>query len=224
MPLPRNAFAFNEHSLNCCCSPVRDTTRMLGLLDDLRAWFLHEPKALVQELKKADDFDAVVQGMDRAKIDLLLISAVNRPSEFESATPRLGKNGVSCRGATVASIRNSFLVNWPTSCEHWNEPATTWAPDNGGGDVECRTCSTIDQFRTHCVAATVASGKSTTTPNSVKRIDKLNTSTQERPHVHFDDGSAVSIDGSWKHGGRPLSKAEEAWLSSIGWVTPVDDP
>ena len=42
----------------------------------------------------------------------------------------------------------------------------------------------------------------------------------EKPHIHFTDGSALNIDGTWKHGGRALTNAERDWLTSNGWKLP----
>ena len=39
----------------------------------------------------------------------------------------------------------------------------------------------------------------------------------EQTHVHFDDGSALNYDGTWKHGGRKLTKAEQEFLNNYDW-------
>ncbi|MBQ3613973.1 MAG: hypothetical protein II989_07755, partial [Bacteroidales bacterium] len=39
----------------------------------------------------------------------------------------------------------------------------------------------------------------------------------EQTHVHFDDGSALNYDGTWKHGGRELTKAEQEFLNNYDW-------
>jgi hypothetical protein len=42
----------------------------------------------------------------------------------------------------------------------------------------------------------------------------------EQTHVHFDDGSALNVDGSWKHGESDLSNAIKDWLQNNGWTLP----
>ena len=39
----------------------------------------------------------------------------------------------------------------------------------------------------------------------------------EQTHVHFDDGSTLNYDGTWKHGGRELTKAEQEFLNNYDW-------
>ena len=59
-------------------------------------------------------------------------------------------------------------------------------------------------------------------PKSVERVDTaMNPAAGEVPQVHFLDGSALNIDGCWKHSRRTLTAAEEAWLASVGWVLPT---
>jgi len=56
-------------------------------------------------------------------------------------------------------------------------------------------------------------------PEGVNRIDKPKIK-YEQPHIHFDDGSALNVDGSWKHGSSQLSSSILKWLESIGWESP----
>jgi RHS repeat-associated protein len=56
-------------------------------------------------------------------------------------------------------------------------------------------------------------------PGSVDRVDKARIP-YEKDQVHFKDGSALNHDGRWKHGGRPLTRAEADWLVSNGWSLP----
>jgi len=47
----------------------------------------------------------------------------------------------------------------------------------------------------------------------------------EQPHVHFSDGSALNIDGTWKHlptsgGTHVITNRERAWLVQNGWTIP----
>jgi hypothetical protein len=36
----------------------------------------------------------------------------------------------------------------------------------------------------------------------------------------IDDGSALNVDGTWKHGGRALTNVQKQWLTSNGWSLP----
>lgn len=221
MPHPTNGFAFNEHSLECCNSRVR-LELLFELLDEARAWYLHEAKPLVREIKNHPEFRSALATLDKDKAELLLISAVNRESEYGAASPKLSMASRSAKGATVAFQRNSFLVAWPCGCERWQPDESAWDSEPSSPSARCRNCSSVDQLRRHWVAATSIAVRLKGAPKSILRVDKMKTSTGERPHAHFRDGNAVSIDGAWKHGGRPLSPKEEEWLRSVGWVTPVD--
>jgi Pretoxin HINT domain len=53
-------------------------------------------------------------------------------------------------------------------------------------------------------------------PMTVERVD-TGKILGEQTHVHFTDGAALNLNGTWKHGGRPLSNAEIGWLRSFGW-------
>jgi hypothetical protein len=54
-------------------------------------------------------------------------------------------------------------------------------------------------------------------PRTVERID-LGKIKGEQTRVHLSDGSALNIDGTWKHGGRTMTNAEKDWLRSHGWL------
>jgi hypothetical protein len=56
-------------------------------------------------------------------------------------------------------------------------------------------------------------------PKSVDRVGKGRVP-GEKDNVHFDDGSALNNDGTWKHGGRPLTNPEKLWLTENGWKLP----
>jgi len=53
-------------------------------------------------------------------------------------------------------------------------------------------------------------------PKSVDRVDPAR-APFEQPNVHFKDGSCLNSDGTWKHGGRPLTNAEKNWLMKNNW-------
>jgi hypothetical protein len=59
-------------------------------------------------------------------------------------------------------------------------------------------------------------------PKGIVRVD-LGRVPNEQPHVHFADGSALNIDGTWKHGlGRP-GRAQRDWLAAQGWRFEASD-
>jgi hypothetical protein len=56
-------------------------------------------------------------------------------------------------------------------------------------------------------------------PAGMKRIDRPKVP-GEKLHAHLDNGSALNVDGTWKHGSGPLSKAQGKWLKKNGWTLP----
>jgi hypothetical protein len=56
-------------------------------------------------------------------------------------------------------------------------------------------------------------------PDSVESVDSPRFP-YEKPHIHFTDGSALNIDGTWKHGGRELTNPEKEWITANGWSLP----
>jgi len=42
----------------------------------------------------------------------------------------------------------------------------------------------------------------------------------EIPHVHFSNGAALYIDGTWKEGFKQLTNAEKEFLLQHGWILP----
>jgi RHS repeat-associated protein len=56
-------------------------------------------------------------------------------------------------------------------------------------------------------------------PRGIKRVDKGKVK-DEQDNVHFDDGSALNRDGTWKHGGRELTRAQREWLERGGFRAP----
>ena len=58
-------------------------------------------------------------------------------------------------------------------------------------------------------------------PKTVERVD-TGKILGEQTHVHFDDGSALNLDGTWKHGPEnggthTITNAEREWLLEHGW-------
>lgn len=57
-------------------------------------------------------------------------------------------------------------------------------------------------------------------PKSVIRFDKGKLEHNELPHIHFDEGSALFMNGEWKHGQKKLSNAEIKFLQKNGFKIP----
>lgn len=62
----------------------------------------------------------------------------------------------------------------------------------------------------------IDTGKS---PKTIIRVDKGKIF-GELDHIHFKDGSALNVDGTWKHGSKTLTNAETKFLQSNGWQLP----
>jgi len=56
-------------------------------------------------------------------------------------------------------------------------------------------------------------------PSTVKAVNR-GLVKGEQDHIHFKDGSALNRDGSWKHGGRELTRAEREWAELGGFKAP----
>jgi hypothetical protein len=56
-------------------------------------------------------------------------------------------------------------------------------------------------------------------PEGIIRIDTPKVP-HEQLHATFDDGSALNIDGTWKHGGLTITKRQAEWLVTNGWKLP----
>lgn len=59
-------------------------------------------------------------------------------------------------------------------------------------------------------------------PSEVDRVDRGNPSDpgDAEPHVHFNDGKALTQSGRWKHGAGEISRAVREWLEQHGWSAP----
>ncbi len=57
-----------------------------------------------------------------------------------------------------------------------------------------------------------------------RTIDRIDPACPERfdrfIHAHFKDGSALYINGEWKHGSKKLTNVEKEWLQENGWTLP----
>lgn len=50
--------------------------------------------------------------------------------------------------------------------------------------------------------------------------DAAKNSHTEIPHITFKDNAALNLDGTWKHGARPITNAEKKELKKLGWTLP----
>lgn len=221
MAHPENAYAFNEHSL-ACCETQQGCASLASLLDVARAWRLHESSPLVERLKVTPGFDDLKRSSRyRDKLVVLLDSAVNRQPLYKHAHERLRWPGAVARGMTVAHALGGFVLSWPCGCAWWKEELIEAASDLNSNLVSCRHVGSEEHLRLHWMRATKAAKQRTGRPKAVQRIDNAqNPAAGEVPQIHFKDGSALNIDGAWKHGSRVLNGAERDWLAQVGWVLP----
>jgi len=56
-------------------------------------------------------------------------------------------------------------------------------------------------------------------PKSIIRVDKWKIK-WEQDHVHFEDGSALNVDWTWKHWWKRLTNEEKKWLEKNWWILP----
>ena len=56
-------------------------------------------------------------------------------------------------------------------------------------------------------------------PAGLRRVDRGKIP-GEQTHIHLNDGSALNMDGTWKHGGTTLTNDQSKWLEANGWVIP----
>ena len=57
-------------------------------------------------------------------------------------------------------------------------------------------------------------------PKSINRFEKGGVYKGEKPHVHFNNVSALNIDGTWKEGFKILTNAEKEFLKNNGCIIP----
>lgn len=219
MSHPENAYSFNEHSLRCC-STQESCTAVVDLLNVARAWRLHEAAPLIAAMQNAEGFAELKRaGNYRDKLLVLIASGLNRPKVYANATDKLTWSGSAAYGLTVAHALGGFVVSWPCHCNVWIDTiSATRIAD--GTIVLCRNVGSESHLRTHWQSATRSAKRNQGRPASVLRIDAQNNSGGEVPQVHFVDGSALNIDGAWKHAARALNGQERTWLSAVGWVVP----
>jgi hypothetical protein len=234
MPHPEHCYAFNEHSspqrLERCCEGAVDARSVIEFLDFARAWRIHNSAPLVRALKADLLFSVLLNGPRRGKLQILLESAGNRrisPSLAnapEVVLPGDGPHGEEQRaiGLAQAIALGGWAISWPCGCMAWAS-ATLTVTTSGVNKklIECRHASSIDHLRQHWMAACRMAERSRRDLRSFLRVDNAqNTSGVEIPQIHFDDGTALNIDGTWKHGERVLNPREVRWLRAVGWIVP----
>ena len=58
-------------------------------------------------------------------------------------------------------------------------------------------------------------------PKGIERVDKGSQSViKEQPHIHFESGAALNINGRWKEGYTVLTRSQIEWLKKNGWQVP----
>lgn len=88
----------------------------------------------------------------------------------------------------------------------------------GGGGSPQRVARSYDAA-SHQRESDEHTGATRPAPRNITRVDKSKVK-GEQDNVHFKDGSALNRDGSWKHGGRELTRAERDWLEAGGFQAP----
>lgn len=217
---PPQAYAFNEHSLSCC-EDQASLLDALAVIDRARAWRLHEAGPLVTRIKGDEQLPDATRGKLRDKI-LLLLEAGNRESVASRKTPaHLSWNHYEAKGLSKADDLGGWAVSWPSNCGQFTELYVSAQLVSDDSTRVVRHVASIDHLLAHWQRCSKAAKKTAGRPASVQRVDNaLNASSGEVPQVHFKDGSALNIDGVWKHGDRALNASERAWLSTVGWVLP----
>lgn len=219
MPHPAAAYSFNELSISCCTLQVAPSD-LLALINRARAWRITEARPMVHRLRGDATFDELRRGRQRDKIALMLSSTVNSPGRtagdeivLVDDTPALGFSTVFERG--------SWALSWPCACGAWREPAVVVTAIADGEQRPCRHAASETHLFVHWREASRRAKRQRGRPKSVLRVDDAqNSSAVEIPQVHFDDESALNIDGTWKHGSRALNRREREWLTSVGWLLP----
>ena len=103
-----------------------------------------------------------------------------------------------------------------TACGETEECIGAIAGAWGGGGgrslgLSTRRVTSLNQMRMQ-----VTRGQA---PSTVKAVNR-GLVKGEQDHIHFKDGSALNRDGSWKHGGRELTRAEREWAELGGFKAP----
>ena len=211
------AYAFNEHSVECCDLKA-SLDALIQLVDRSRAWQLSNSGPLVNAMTKHDEYDDRSRGRHRTRFELLAYLAANDRSQPTVVCQWDGRPAI---GFSFALEKQGFAISWPCSCSTWTSGHVALTHPASEGSV-CRHVGSIDHLLKHWQVASRQARRTTGRPRSVLRVDNaLNPAAGEVPQIHFRDGSALNIDGTWKHGRpRRFTSAERVWLSSVGWVLP----
>lgn len=214
-----DAYAFNEHSVECCGLKA-SLDSLIQLIDRARAWQLSNSAPLVTVLTNHHEYSERSRGRYRSRFELLAFLAAN---ERRRPTVMYHWDDRPAIGFSFAVEGQGFALSWPCTCASWRDGdvAVTHPASEG---TTCRHVGSIDHLLKHWQLASRSARRSAGRPRSVLRVDSaLNSAAGEVPQIHFRDGTALNIDGTWKHGPpRRLSSTERAWLLSVGWVLPRD--
>lgn len=219
MAHPKDVYAFNECSLACCIGQ-KSIEHFLEVLDRSRAWIMMAPRPMLDFLTSRDEFDEVARGRRKSSVELLL-EIEDKAARQVTSTQRLTWKGRVATGLSVAnSTQGGCAISWPCSCSEFDVEYVEVQSTQSKAVVSVRHASSVDHLLQHWRECSRLASQRQGRPRSVKRIDKGLQGPAEVPHVHFTDGSALNVDGAWKHGYRSCNSAEMSWLASVGWAAP----
>ena len=174
---------------------------------------------LVKALKSHQDYSLHARSRLKTKLEALAAVADRRRRPAQTLIWR----SQPAVGFSLAYEVNGFALSWPCGCVEWRASEVVVSTAEGDAvSPPCRHVASIDHLLKHWQVAGRLANVKKRWPKSVERVDTaMNPAAGEVPQVHFLDGSALNIDGCWKHSRRTLTAAEEAWLASVGWVLPT---
>ena len=133
------------------------------------------------------------------------------------------------QGKILAASAGVFVepFDWAmTGKEIYDDPLSPWSyagllpgvPAGAGkaGKKICKVAGAGKHLSINQADRLIQKGK---VPKSVTRADKGKVF-GEQDNIHFSDGTAINRDGTFKHGGRNLSRDEQEFLRQAGFNTP----
>jgi hypothetical protein len=131
----------------------------------------------------------------------------------------------TARNEQGLSVLNEILDSPGGSTEVLDRVTNIW--DSTGRGVRFGNGSRLAEMRANPERGSIGRGPLTPNkaiqrgqaPRGITRIDTPKVP-NEQLHATFDDGSALNIDGTRKHGGGDLTRAQTTWLEQNGWTLP----
>jgi hypothetical protein len=219
MPHPDQAFAFNE--LSCrCCGQTSDLQALLSLLNSARAWHMAGASDFLKLANSDPEFESLRRdGRYRDKIEDMIFHGSNTQPRAPMVVRKLVD--VDAVGLSLAFEFGGWAVSWPCECDAWSMLVLELSSKDASV-IECRNISSLELLKKHWNNASRLAKRRSRGLRWVERIDNAQNESQgEVPQIHLPGDHALNIDGTWKHGGRLLSKKEEKWFGSVGWVVPA---